>query len=323
VTRDDDVRTRWLHEKDRLDEFGALIKTRIAGRLRSSGVWADIQVRTKSIDSILKKLFTKKHYTYDTLSDLVGARVVVRYRPEVRQVNTVVADLFRCGPLDDKSARLAEDGIGYLSVHTEARLKDDDDEAVTFPPADFRVEIQMRTLAQHLWSEMSHDTFYKTDEQNVSTDLRRRINLMAGLLEVADMEFARLGEEVAELPHMVEIGVLRRLETHYFQFTAERGNPDLSIEVIKLLLPLYNMDAAAVGPRLEDFIQSRGATIAAVFQEQNALPGRRSIFFTQPEILMLYELLEYDSLALREQWITSLPLQELERVALAFGISFD
>lgn len=319
----DDVRTRWLNEKARFDEFGALVRARITERLRSLGIWADVQGRTKGIDSILKKLLTKKHHTYDTLPDLVGVRVVVRYRSEVQQVIKAVEELFACGGLDDKSARLAEDGVGYLSVHTEGRLKDGDTQATTFPPAEFRVEIQMRTLAQHLWSEMSHDTFYKTDEQSVSTELKRRVNLMAGLLEVADMEFARLGKEVEGLPNMREIGVLRQLETYYFQFTSERGNPDLSIEVIKLLLPLYNMDAAAIGPLIDDFIQTRRQTISDVFQEQNALPERRSIFFTQPEVLMLYERLEHDSLGVRERWTTTLPLHELERVALAFGISFD
>ncbi len=323
MTDSDDVRRRWLREKDRLDEFGAFVKARIAERLRSFGVWADVEARTKGIDSILKKLFTKKNHTYDTLSDLVGVRVVVRYRSEVQQVIRAVRELFDCGDLDNKSDRLAEDGVGYLSVHTDARVKADDESAAAYPPAVFQVEIQMRTLAQHLWSEMSHDTFYKTSEQNISAELKRRINLMAGLLEVADMEFARLGDEVSELPHMVEIGVLKKLEGYYFQFTTERGNPDLSIEVIKLLLPLYNIDAAAVGPRVEDFIQARRETIGTVFQEQNALPERRSIFFTQPEILMLYERLDHDSLAVRERWIRSFPLEELERVALAFGISFD
>jgi len=319
----DEVRTRWLQEKAHLDEFGELIKTYVSQRLRALGIWAAVESRTKGIDSILKKLLTKKHYTYETLPDLVGVRVVVRYRSEVPQVIRAVETLFACGGLDDKSARLADDGVGYLSVHTEGRLKDDDAQATKFPPAQFRVEIQMRTLAQHLWSEMSHDTFYKTDEQSVSPELKRRVNLMAGLLEVADLEFARLGEEVAGLPNMREIGVLRQLETYYFQFTSERGNPDLSIEVINLLLPLYNIETAAIGPLMADFVEVRRQTISEVFEEQNALPERRSIFFTQPEVLMLYERLEHDSLGMRERWTRSLPLQELERVANAFGISFD
>lgn len=317
------VRTRWLQEKEQLDHFGTLLRARISKQLRHLGLWTDVQSRTKAVDSILKKLITKPTYTYDTLPDLVGVRVVVRYLPEVRQVIVAVGELFACGEVDDKSVRLAEDGIGYLSVHTEARLKDNDEEAATFPPPQFRAEIQIRTLAQHLWSEMSHDTFYKTDDQKVERDLKRRINLMAGLLEVADMEFARVGDEVAELPNMAEISLLRRLESSYFQFTSERGNPDLSIEVIKLLLPLYAAPAATIGPQLDTFVEQRRGTINTVFQDQSELKERRSVFFTQPEILMLYERLEHDSLALREQWVTTFPLDELERVALAFGISFD
>jgi ppGpp synthetase/RelA/SpoT-type nucleotidyltranferase len=323
VTNGEDIRTRWLRDKSRLDEFGALLRRRIAEQLRLAGMWADVQSRAKGIDSILKKLLLKRHYTYDTLPDLVGVRVIVRYRAEVQCVIEIVGRLFRCGEIDDKSVRLAEDGIGYLSVHTEARLSEGDDEVGAFPAHQFRAEVQMRTLAQHLWSEMSHDTFYKTDEATINPDLKRRVNLMAGLLEVADMEFARLSKEVAELPNMAEIGLLKRLESSYFQFTSERGNPDLSIEVIKLLLPLYGMDAAAVAPRLEDFVKQRRDTISVVFDQQLAVPERRSIFFSQPEVLMLYERLEHDALAVRERWITQFPDSELERIALAFGISFD
>lgn len=322
MTNGEDIRTRWFREKEQLDQFGLLMKGRIAERLRRIGIWADVQGRTKSIDSVLKKLLIKRHHTYDTLPDLVGVRVVVRYRPEVRRVIDAVGELFRCGDLDDKSVRLAEDGVGYLSVHAEARLQNDDEQAAAFPPTQFRAEVQMRTLAQHLWSEMSHDTFYKTGEQT-NPDLKRRVNLMAGLLEVADAEFARLGGEVAELPDMAEISLLKQMEAHYFHFTSERGNPDLSIEVIKLLMPLYAVDAPAIAPHLDDFINARRETISAVFENQSEIADRRSVFFTQPEILMLYERLEHDSLAVREQWVNAFPLQELERVALAFGISFD
>jgi len=283
-----------------------------------------VQSRTKSIDSILRKLILKHDYTYDSLPDLVGVRVVVRYVHEVRQVSEVVAGLFDCTQADDKAVRLAEDGVGYLSIHREARLKATDAEIAHYPAAQFRAEVQMRTLAQHLWAEMSHDSFYKTDEQTISLELKRRVNLMAGLLEVADNEFTRLYGEVADLPDMLEIGVLRRLEASYFQFAGDRGNPDLSLEVIKLLLPLYAAaDAPAIVAQIEDFVAARRETINAVFDEQRQLPQKRSAFMFQPEVLMLYERLEHDQLAVRERWSTMFPGQELERIALAFGISFD
>src|SRR5882724_1501352 len=147
----------------------------------------------------------------------------------------------------------------------------------------------MRTLAQHLWAEMSHDSFYKTDERTISLELKRRVNLMAGLLEVADNEFARLDKEVAELPNMAEIGLLRRLEANYFQFAGERGNPDLSHEVIRLLLPLYAADAAAIAAQIDSFVAARRDTINGIFTEQRGLPQSRSAFMFQPEVLMVYE----------------------------------
>jgi len=291
--------------------------------MRTLGLWADVQSRTKSIDSVLRKLILKSNYTYDSLPDLVGVRVIVRYIHEVKQVSDVVAGLFNCTEADDKAVRLAEDGVGYLSIHREARLKAEDPDSGAFPAAQFRAEIQMRTLAQHLWAEMSHDTFYKTDERAISAVLKRRINLMAGLLEVADNEFARLSGEVAELPDMLETGVLRRLEANYFQFTADRGNPDLSLEVIKLLLPLYAAEPGAITARIEEFVAARRDTINAVFDEQRHVPERRSAFMFQPEVLMLYERLDHDALAVRERWATVFPEQELENIALAFGISFE
>jgi ppGpp synthetase/RelA/SpoT-type nucleotidyltranferase len=291
--------------------------------MRARGLWADVQSRTKSIDSILRKLILKPEYTYDSLLDLVGVRVIVRYVHEVKQVSELVAGLFNCSEADDKAVRLAEDGVGYLSIHREARLKAADAEIERYPATQFRAEVQMRTLAQHLWAEMSHDTFYKTDERAISSELKRRINLMAGLLEVADNEFARLSGEVAELPDMLETGLLRRLEASYFQFAADRGNPDLSLEVIKLLLPLYAAEPATITAQIEEFVAARRATINAVFDEQRHLPERRSAFMFQPEVLMLYERLEHDAMAVRERWATMFPEHELEKIALAFGISFD
>ena len=74
--------------------------------------------------------------------------------------------------------------------------------AARFPGGRFRAELQVRTLAQHLWSEMSHDTTYKSGTV-VEPELKRRVNLLAGLIEIADREFSRLQEEfllVAAIP---------------------------------------------------------------------------------------------------------------------------
>ena len=146
---------------------------------------------------------------------------------------------------------------------------------------------------------------------------------MAGLLEVADTEFSRLNQEVEELPDMAEIGVLKQLESSYFQFSSVRGNADLSLVVLKLLLPLYGVDERVVGPIVQEFVEKRKETIGTVFEEQHKLPENRSPFFSQPEVLMVYERLEHDPLAVRELSSNVFPDRELDRIASAFGISFD
>ena len=58
---------------------------------------------------------------------------------------------------------------------------------------------------------------------------------MSGLIEVADREFDRLNRETA-LESGVELYV--KLEAHYYKLTARRPDPELSLEVIRLLMPL-------------------------------------------------------------------------------------
>jgi hypothetical protein len=48
-----------------------------------------------------------------------------------------------------------------------------------------------------------------------------------------------------------------------------------------------------------------------------------SAFLFQPEALMIFDLLKMEPLSVRESWNASYPEKELERIANAFGISFD
>jgi hypothetical protein len=49
----------------------------------------------------------------------------------------------------------------------------------------------------------------------------------------------------------------------------------------------------------------------------------RSAFLFQPEALMIFDLLKKEPLSVRESWVEHYPPKELERIALAFGVTFD
>ena len=313
----EEVRTRWLAEAGAFERFGTLLECRLASIVRTLGVHATISSRPKQIDSLLKKLIRKPKKTYEDLNDKVGVRVIVRYKPEVEAVVRLASERLVCSPPDDKASDLEANQVGYLSVHLDVRLLQDDSAAASFPPKTYSAELQIRTLAQHLWSEMSHDVVYKCDTV-LPGEIRRRVFLLAGLVEIADNEFTRLEHDIVELPNMPEFRILRALERQYYKLTARPGDPELSIAVIQALLPLYS-DVPEWQSHFENLFTEKEAIFRAVFDNDDP---NRSAFLFQPEVLMIYEQLRSNEIGLRRQWNKHFAERELERLAIAFGVSF-
>jgi ppGpp synthetase/RelA/SpoT-type nucleotidyltranferase len=275
----------------------------------------------------VKKLLIKQHHTFDSLPDKVGARVIIRYRADVDKVIERVRTLFDSNEPENKEELLGTDRVGYLSVHLDnVRLHESDGDAARYPPGTFWVELQVRTLAQHLWSEMSHDTVYKNEEMIAQLDpeVRRRVSLMAGQIEVADREFDRLN---MELSARVAVRLLQVLEQHYYTVASQRPNLELSVEVLDALMPLVPQDdVAAFAGRLNEFLSAKHSIIEGVYAkarelgvENDATPA----FLFQPEVLLIYNLLTSSRDKTRQVWNENYPERELERIANTFGISLD
>ena len=62
---------------------------------------------------------------------------------------------------------------------------------------DIQAEVQVRTLAQHIWAAASHKLQYK-NEASVPPPIRRAINRASALLETIDLEFERILEKRRE-----------------------------------------------------------------------------------------------------------------------------
>ena len=317
-----EVRRRWEKDRPKFDRFGRLIASRLRRNVQRIGINAEVSSRAKGVDSLIRKLIVKPQYSYDTLPDKAGVRVVARYRQEVLRIVEAVQKLFSCGDAEDTAERLAEDQVGYLSTHIGVALKAADSVATQFPQTQFQAELQVRTLSQHLWSEMSHDMIYKSGTV-VESDLKRRVNLLAGLIEVADREFSRLQEEFVRVDAIPEIKLLKALEEQYFKLGVQRGDTDLSLDVIRNLWPLYGEGPEDVQIRLDRIFAEKAEMFRRVFADASASPISRSVFLFQPEVFMLYDLLHSRTYELRRSWNQHYPERELELLAIAFGMSFD
>lgn len=315
------VRKQWLEEKAQYEQFGEALAGKLREELRHSGIWAEVSFRAKEIDSLIRKLIKKPKHDYNSIGDKCGIRAIVRYKSEIQPILDIAGKIFDCADLEHKEDALKTDKVGYLSVHADVKLRTDDALIAIYPKEKFRAEFQVRTMAQHLWSEMSHDAFYKNDEilNPLPASIKRRVYLLAGLVEVADNEFDRLNAEMPEIP---EFELLKSLERHYFKLTTRRGDPELSLDVIRLLMPLYGKDTKQIELHINNFYNECEDVMHEVYDQAEG-SSNRSAYLYQPEAIMIYDRLRSDSLGIREVWNEKYPENELERFANAFGISFD
>lgn len=177
------------------------ITATLSSLLKTKGTaFFSVSSRVKTLESILEK-FDRKHYgSFEDLTDLVGVRIVVYLESDVAKVCSLIEGAFQVHP-DlgvNKSEELAVDQIGYRSVHYICDLGSKRvvlDELAQYRGIKF--EVQVRTVLQHAWAEIEHDRSYKFPG-DLPPNLRRRLNLLAGTLELVDREFSTLAKDLDE-----------------------------------------------------------------------------------------------------------------------------
>jgi GTP pyrophosphokinase len=189
-----------------LPEFGDYLESLFKVLLRNENIRVHrIDYRVKGKKSTQLKLARPRKEpgdtrprTLDSLTDLLGLRVITYSAEDVDRVASVIAAQFTVDRANsvDKRASLDPDRFGYLSLHYVAQLNP----STTGNPEyqryqDRKFEIQIRSILQHAWAEVEHDLGYKTEE-GVPRQVRRKFALAAGLLETVDDLFISLRREL-------------------------------------------------------------------------------------------------------------------------------
>lgn len=159
-----------------------------------------LESRVKSWLSIEEKLRRKELSLASILDlhDLIGVRVVLLFARDAPLVIEAIKAHFEIFEVEDAGERLGGDRFGYLSTHCIVKLKSEWSKLPTLSGLpEFKVEVQVRTLAQHIWAAASHRFQYK-QEQSVPLPIRRAFGRVAALLEMVDLELERVLEERSE-----------------------------------------------------------------------------------------------------------------------------
>ena len=190
------------YESGLYDDFRKKVETLITELLSEKGLRThSIASRLKSRDSFEKKV-SSSEASYDLLNDvtdIVGVRIISYFPDEVSEIAAVLAEEFELDLVNsvDKGAALDPDRFGYISLHYIAKVHSKRLEMTEYKRfASCKFEVQMRSILQHTWAEIEHDLGYKTTGA-IPNSVRRRFSRLAGLLELADDEFARIRDDLA------------------------------------------------------------------------------------------------------------------------------
>lgn len=180
-------------------ESCAYLETRVSAVL--DGMAFSLAVPTvtrfKSWHSVRQKLVgsTRELRSLYELQDLIGARVTLLFSRDTDRVCDLLAGGLSVVRRYDTGAMLAEDQFGYASTHIVVAIP-----PIKGVPAEdepLLAEIQVRTVAQHLWAAASHVLQYKR-ESAVPPPVRRAVHRVAALLETVDLELERVLEQREE-----------------------------------------------------------------------------------------------------------------------------
>jgi len=202
----------------------------VTGIIDDAGInYLSVTGRTKTVGSFAGKArgVLTSDATADPLhavTDQVGVRVITYVQRDIDAVAGLLAEQLTV--LDDRDLgeeTAAAGRFGYASRHL---LVSRAPGAPTAYDPRFCASIQLRTVLQHAWAEFEHDIRYKGNvPEDAAADLDRRFTLAAGLIELADREFATIRERIqaaapgsatdAEAGHIVGQDLATFLAGHY------------------------------------------------------------------------------------------------------------
>lgn len=193
----------WLDEVlPRHERLTQTVKELLTNLLKQQNIdILEVSGRTKDKGSVIEKV-RRKNYTdpKNALTDLTGIRVVTFFEHQTQSISRIIEETF---DVDDENSMdrdkiLGSDKVGYRSTHYVCNIGKQRGKLPEYKGLeDLFFEIQVRTVLQHAWAELEHDRSYKFSGE-LPGNLKRKLNLYAGMLEIVDNAFSEIALQIDE-----------------------------------------------------------------------------------------------------------------------------
>ncbi len=311
----------WTKEKPLYEIFTKHIKNVLEEITSNQGILVRIVSRTKDEVSIAKKLYKKgvKYENYLDMHDKAGARVICRFKEDTQVIAGCIKEEFEVLKEENKSNLLKLNEIGYKSLHFDIKLKKEKTSEEIFKNIGHLIgEIQVRTLCEDVWAEINHDIGYKPLVE-LSHESARQIYCLGGLFEIADDCFSDINSKIRESSTLDEYCAVKILESPFIRLVKKEYDPELSYESLKTLLPLLNISNPKEFEKiLKDFIDRNNDKIKNMLDERK-IEMKYFPYLTQPELFLIFLLMERDVFTLKEHWEKIFPIEDLEKMSVWWG----
>jgi putative GTP pyrophosphokinase len=136
----------------------------------------------------------------DYITDMIDVRIVCLYNSDIIPIGNLIREHFEPIGETNKSELLdnTDNQFGYRGLHLDLKSNEKRSQLPEYENFnDFQFEVQIRSIIQDAWSVLDHKIKYK--KSNLPPELKRSINRLAALFEIADNEFLRIRKETEEL----------------------------------------------------------------------------------------------------------------------------
>lgn len=302
MTQLEDFRQYLLDRRPELDAWGKFVMESIKSKVDPSQVSLQIvSVRVKDIDSAVGKIARKNYETPLTqMTDLVGVRFVVLISPQIDPIKVIIESYATwTATLDrDSNEEINEtpESFQYQSQHYIVRCKEGlEVDGLSITPG-LPCEIQVRTIMQHAYAEVTHDSIYKPSAGKIPPKARRFVASSMALIETADHLFCET-MHLLEEENRPRNQLWKGLASLY---TSQLGNIGMGYDEKLNLAVLDNLEQYNSDTALEE--------IRVLFLNRDILLNKIRMrvasdpFWSQPTALYAYWLVKKDSLHAFDAW---------------------